>query len=124
MGSRLYVADNSGALEVMCIKPQGGTGKKDARLGDILTVSVKSIKKTASRDKNAKVKVGMVFKAVLVWEPEIKRDDGSVIRFSRSAVVLLDRKDNALIGTRVSHTMPRELRESFPKILSLASEVL
>lgn len=117
MMTRLEVADNSGAKRVMCIKPHGGTGKKHASVGDVITVSIKDA------IPHSKVKPGEVYNAVVVTQPEFKREDGSVIRFSRSAVVLLD-KSFELIGTRVFGPMPRELRNSFPKILSLAPEVL
>lgn len=117
MMSRLAVADNSGAKSAMCIKPQGGTGKKHACIGEIIKVSIKDA------IPRGKVKKGEIYDAVVVMQPEFKRDDGSIIRFSKSAVVLLD-KNYELIGTRVFGPMPRELRSVFPKILSLAPEVL
>jgi len=117
MGTRLEVSDNSGAKRVMCIKPHGGTRKRHAKVGDVIKVSIKSA------TPRSKVKAGEVYDAVVVTQPEFKREDGSVIRFSKSSVVLLD-KNYELIGTRVFGPMPRELRSSFPKILSLAPEVL
>ena len=117
MMTRLEVSDNSGAKQVMCIKPHGGTGKKHAFIGDVITVSIKDA------TPRGKVKAGEVYNAVVVTQPEFRREDGSVIRFSKSSVVLLD-KNFELIGTRVFGPMPRELRNSFPKILSLAPEVL
>jgi large subunit ribosomal protein L14 len=117
MGTRLSVADNSGAKEVMCIKPHGGTNKRHGYLCELIKVSIKNA------TPRGKVKPGEVYDAVIVTVPEFKRDDGSTIRFSKSAVVLLD-KNFELIGTRVFGPMPRELRNSFPKILSLAPEVL
>lgn len=117
MGSRLEVADNSGAKSVMCIKPHGGTRRRHAGVGDVIKVSIKSA------IPKGKVKAGEVYDAVVVTQPEFKREDGSVIRFSSSSVVLLD-KHYELIGTRIDRPMPREIRESFPKIISLAPEVL
>lgn len=117
MMTRLYVADNSGAKQVMCIKPHGGTRKRHASVGDVIKVSIKDA------TPRGKVKPGEVYDAVVVTQPEFRREDGSVIRFSKSAVVLLD-KNYELIGTRVFGPIPRELRNSFPKILSLAPEVL
>lgn len=117
MGSIVPVGDNSGAKTVFFIKPQGGTGKRHAKLGDIGKVSVRSA------IPNGKVKPGEVYNAVVVRQPSIRRPDGSTVRFSGWSVVLLD-KSYELIGTRVFGPMPRELRNVFPKILSLAQEVL
>ena len=118
MGSILEVADNSGARKVMCIKPHGGTGKRHAKIGDIITISIKEA------IPRAKVKAGEVYDAVIVNEPTFKRSDGSVIRFGCSAVVLLDRKSHDLIGTRISKPIPRELHKVSSKIISLAETVV
>lgn len=125
MGSRLEVADNSGAQTVMCIKPHGGTGKRHAKVGDVIKISIKSLTKKSRKfgGQGSKVKVGEVYDAVIVTEPQIKRKDGSVIRFSASSVVILD-KNYELIGTSIDRPIPREIRGSFPKIISLAPEVL
>ena len=122
MGSILEVADNSGAKSVKCIKPHGGTRKRHAEIGDVITVSIQFISGSGG-EKNSKVKPGEVYNAVVVTQPEFKRRDGSVIRFSNSSVVLLD-KNYELIGTRVDRPVPREIRGVFPKIISLAPEVL
>ncbi len=117
--TRLKVADNSGAKEVLCINVLGGTNKKFATLGDVIVISVKkSIPK-------GNIKKNTVSKAVIVrTKKEFKRKDGSYIRFDDNAVVLLN--DNGeLIGTRVLGPIARELREKkFNKIVSLALEVL
>lgn len=117
--SRLTVADNSGAKEVLCIRVLGGTGKRYARIGDKIVVSVKSALSSSS------MKKGTVSTAVVVrTKKEIRRKDGSYIRFSDNAAVLLN-PNNEPRGTRIFGPVGRELREKqFMKIVSLAPEVL
>jgi len=117
--SRLEVADNSGAREVMCIKVLGGTRRRYASVGDIIVVSVKDA------IPRGKVKKGEVHRAVIVrTRKEIHRPDGSAIRFDTNAAVLVN-KQNEPIGTRVFGPVTRELRaKQFMKIVSLAPEVL
>ena len=117
--SRLKVADNSGAKEVMCIKVLGGTRKRYATIGDIIVVSVKDAVP------HTKVKKGDVFKAVIVrTRKEVRRRDGSYIRFDENAAVLLNNQLEP-IGTRIFGPVARELRQkNFMKIISLAPEVL
>lgn len=116
--SRLSVADNSGAKEVLCIRVLGGTRKKYASLGDKIIVSVKSA--IPSGD----MKKGAVSKAVVVrTKKEVRRADGSYIRFDDNAVVLLNAQEE-IRGTRIFGPVARELRDSFMKIISLAPEVL
>ncbi len=117
--SRCVVADNSGAKEVLCIRVLGGTRKKYASLGDKIVVTVKHAIPSGN------VKKGTVSKAVVVrTKKEVKRADGSYIRFDDNAVVLLTATDE-LRGTRIFGPVARELREKqFMKIVSLAPEVL
>lgn len=117
--SRCVVADNSGAKEVLCIRVLGGTKKKYASLGDKVVVTVKHALPSGN------VKKGTVSKAVVVrTKKEVKRNDGSYIRFDDNAVVLLTATDE-LRGTRIFRPVARELREKqFMKIVSLAPEVL
>jgi large subunit ribosomal protein L14 len=117
--SRLTVADNSGAKEVLCIRVLGGTGKRYARIGDTIVVTVKSAISSSS------LKKGTVSKAVVVrTKKEIIRKDGSYIRFSDNAAVLLNNNGEPR-GTRIFGPVGRELREKqFMKIVSLAPEVL
>ena len=117
--TRLKVADNSGAKEVMCIRILGGTGRKSASVGDIIVVSVKSA------IPNGNVKKGDVAKAVVVrTKKEIRRPDGSYIRFDENAAVILDNNMEPR-GTRIFGPVARELRDAnFMKIISLAPEVL
>ena len=116
--SRLSVADNSGAKEVLCIRVLGGTGKRYATIGDKIVVTVKSA--TPSGD----VKKGTVSKAVVVrTAKEIRRTNGSYIRFDDNACVLLNNAGE-LRGTRIFGPVARELRENYMKIVSLAPEVL
>lgn len=117
--SRLKVADNSGAKEVMCIKVLGGSKRRYAHIGDVIVVSVKS---AAPR---GNVKKGKVEKAVIVRSrKEIRRKDGSYIRFDDNAVVIVN-EDREPKATRVFGPVARELREKgFQKIVSLAPEVL
>ena len=116
--SRLTVADNSGAKEVLCIRVLGGTGKRYASIGDKIVVTVKSA--TPSGD----VKKGTVSKAVVVrTKKEIRRANGSYIRFDDNAAVLI-KDDKNPRGTRIFGPVARELRDSYMKIISLAPEVL
>lgn len=116
--SRLSVADNSGAKEVMCIKVLGGTRKRYASVGDKIVVAIKSALPSGE------VKKGTVSKAVVVrTKKEIRRVDGSYIRFDDNAVVLLNQAEE-IRGTRIFGPVARELRENYMKIISLAPEVL
>ncbi len=117
--SRLSVADNSGAKEVLCIRVLGGTGKKYASVGDKIVVSVKSAISSSS------LKKGTVSRAVVVrTKKEVRRKDGSYIRFEDNAAVLLSATDEPR-GTRIFGPVARELRDKqFMKIVSLAPEVL
>jgi large subunit ribosomal protein L14 len=116
--SRLAVADNSGAKEVLCIRVLGGTRKKYASIGDTIVVAVKSA------IPSGEVKKGSVSKAVVVrTRKEIRRNDGSYIRFDDNAVVLLN-NTGEIRGTRIFGPVAKELREQYMKIVSLAPEVL
>ncbi len=117
--SRLIVADNSGAKEVLCIRVLGGTGRRYASLGDKIVVTVKSALSSSS------MKKGTVSKAVVVrTKKEVRRKDGSYIKFEDNAAVLLAANDEPR-GTRIFGPVARELREKqFMKIVSLAPEVL
>jgi len=117
--TRLTVADNSGAKEVLCIKVLGGTRKKYAKLGDLIVVTVKKA------IPGGIVKKGEVTKAVIVrTRKELRRKDGSYIRFDDNAAVLINNQKEPQ-GTRVFGPIARELREKkFMKILSLAPEVI
>jgi len=119
MQSNLDVADNSGAKRVQCIKVLGGAKRKYAGVGDIIVVSVKEA------IPRGRVKKGQVMKAVVVrTAKDIKRRDGSVIRFDRNAAVLINNNKEP-IGTRIFGPVTRELRASkHMKIVSLAPEVL
>lgn len=117
--SRLNVADNSGAKEVLCIRVLGGTKRRYASVGDKIVVSVKSAVSSSS------LKKGTVATAVVVrTKKEVRRKDGSYIRFEDNAAVLLN-EQNEPRGTRIFGPVARELREKqFMKIVSLAPEVL
>lgn len=117
--TQLTVADNTGAKRVKCFRLLGGSKRKYASLGDIIVVSVRSATPTT------KVKKGSVSKAVVVRvAKEIRRKDGSYIRFDENACVLIDDKQE-MIGNRIFGPVARELREKrFMKIVSLAPEVL
>ena len=117
--TRLTVADNSGAKEVLCIKVLGGSRKKYAKLGDLIVVTVKKA------IPGGIVKKGEVTKAVIVrTKKELRRKDGSYIRFDDNAAVLINNQKEPQ-GTRVFGPVARELRErKFMKILSLAPEVI
>ena len=117
--SRLRVADNSGAREVQCINIPGGTGRRYARVGDIIVCSVKEAQPAAA------VKKGEIVRAVVVRTSKpVRRADGSQIRFDDNAAVILRDASNPQ-GTRIFGPVARELREhNFMKIISLAPEVL
>ncbi|MFI3260036.1 MAG: 50S ribosomal protein L14 [Rikenellaceae bacterium] len=116
--SRLTVADNSGAKEVLCIRVLGGTKRRYASVGDKIVVTVKSASPSGD------VKKGTVSKAVIVrTSKEIRRPNGSYIRFDDNAVVLLNNQGE-MRGTRIFGPVARELRDQFMKIISLAPEVL
>ncbi len=117
--SRMEVADNSGAKEIMCIKVLGGSKRRYARIGDIITASVKQA------TPQGKVKSGDVVKAVIVRTAyATQRPDGTAIRFDTNAAVILDTKLEP-IGTRIFGPVGRELRaKNFMKIASLAPEVV
>ena len=115
----LDVADNSGARKVLCIKVLGGSKRKYASIGDIIVVSVKEA------IPNGKVKKGEVMKAVIVrTAKEVRRADGSYIRFDTNSAVLIDNKGEP-VGTRIFGPVARELRgKAYMKIIALAPEVL
>jgi large subunit ribosomal protein L14 len=119
MQSNLEVADNSGARRVQCIKVLGGSKRKTASVGDVIVVSVKEA------IPRGRVKKGDIQKAVIVrTAKEIRRPDGSAIRFDRNAAVLIDNQGEP-IGTRIFGPVTRELRaKGYMKIISLAPEVL
>ncbi len=119
MQTRLAVADNTGAKEVMCIKVLGGSRRRFAQVGDVIVCSVKSVIPGSEVKKKAVVR-GVV---VRVRAPT-RRKDGSYVRFDSNAIVLID-KDNNPRGTRIFGAVARELRErKFMKIVSLANEVV
>lgn len=116
--SRCSVADNSGAKEVLCIRVLGGTRKRYASLGDTVVVTVKNALPSGE------VKKGTVSRAIVVrTKKEVRRQDGSYIRFDDNAVVLLNNAGE-MRGTRIFGPVARELREHNMKIISLAPEVL
>ncbi|SHE42405.1 LSU ribosomal protein L14P [Mariniphaga anaerophila] len=116
--TRCSVADNSGAKEVLCIRVLGGTRKRYASIGDMVVVSVKSA------IPGSDVKKGIVSKAIVVrTRKEVRRPDGSYIRFDDNAVVLLN-NTGEMRGTRIFGPVARELRDKNMKIISLAPEVL
>ena len=119
MQSNLFVADNSGAKKIQCIKVLVGSKRRFASIGDIIVVSIKDA------IPRAKVKKGEVFKAVIVrTSKEFTRNDGSTIRFDKNAAVLLDKQEEP-VATRIFGPVTRELRtKKFMKIISLAPEVL
>ena len=119
MQTNLEVADNSGARRVMCIKVLGGAGRRYASVGDVIVVSVKEA------IPRGRVKKGDVLRAIVVRTAQgVKRKDGSMIRFDKSAAVIVN-KSNEPIGTRIFGPVPRELRaKNHMKIISLAPEVL
>ena len=119
MQSNLDVADNSGARRIQCIKVLGGSGRKTAAVGDVIVVSIKEA------IPRGRVKKGDVHRAVIVrTSKEVRRNDGSCIRFDKNAAVLVN-KSNEPIGTRIFGPGTRALRSrKFMKIVSLAPEVL
>lgn len=119
LGSILEVADNSGAKKVQCIKVLGGAKRRYATLGDIIVVSIKEAIPEGT------VKKGTVAKAVVVrTTKEVRREDGSYIRFDRNAAVLINPQGEP-VGTRIFGPVAKELRrKNFMKIISLAPEVL
>ncbi|MBN2476685.1 MAG: 50S ribosomal protein L14 [Pirellulales bacterium] len=119
MQSRLAVADNSGAKELMCIKVLGGTHRRTAGVGDIVICSIKSV------IPGAELKKGLVVRAVIVrCKQPTRRNDGSYVRFDSNAAVIIDNEKNPR-GTRIFGAVARELRErNFMKIVSLANEVV
>ena len=119
MQTNLEVADNSGARRIQCIKVLGGSKRRFASVGDLIVVSVKEA------IPRGKVKKGEVHKAVVVrTSKEVRRDDGSALRFDTNAAVLID-PQNEPIGTRIFGPVTRELRgKNYMKIISLAPEVL
>ncbi len=119
MQTNLEVADNSGARRIQCIKVLGGSKRKFASVGDLIVVSVKEA------IPRGKVKKGEIHRAVVVrTSKEVRRDDGSAIRFDTNAAVLID-PQNEPIGTRIFGPVTRELRgRHYMKIISLAPEVL
>ena len=119
MQTRLDVADNSGARKVQCIKVLGGSKRMTAGVGDVIVVSVKEA------IPRGRVKKGNVHRAVIVrTAKEIRRDDGTAIRFDRNAAVLINQQGEP-IGTRIFGPVTRELRQKgYMKIISLAPEVL
>ena len=120
MRTMLQVADNTGARKLQCIKVLGGYKKHYAVLGDIITVSVKEAVP------NSAVKKGEVVHAVIVrTHKEVRRPDGSYIRFDDNAAVIIDKEKKEMKGTRIFGPVARELRgKGFNKIISLAPEVL
>jgi large subunit ribosomal protein L14 len=119
MQTKLDVADNSGARLLQCIKVLGGSKRKTASVGDVIVVSIKEA------IPRGRVKKGDVHRAVIVrTSKEVKRNDGTCIRFDKNAAVLVN-KSNEPIGTRIFGPVTRELRgKNFMKIVSLAPEVL
>ena len=117
--SNLFVADNSGARRIQCIKVLGGSKRRFASIGDIIVVSIKDA------IPRGKVKKGEVFKAVVVrTKKDFLRNDGTSIRFDKNAAVLLDKQEEP-IATRIFGPVTRELRtKKFMKIISLAPEVI
>lgn len=119
MQTRLKVADNSGAKEVMCIKVLGGSGRKFATIGDLVVASVKKSQPGGG------IKTGEVVRGVIVrTRQRVRRKDGSYVKFDGNALCLVDAENNPR-GTRIFGAVARELRErNFMKIVSLAQEVV
>ena len=119
MQSNLFVADNSGARKIQCIKVLGGSKRRFASIGDIIVVSIKDA------IPRGKVKKGDVYKAVVVrTKKDFLRNDGTLIRFDKYAAVILDKQEEP-IATRIFGPVTRELRtKNFTKIISLAPEVI
>lgn len=119
MQTRLIVADNTGAKELMCIKVPGGSRRRFAGIGDVIVCSVKSV------IPGSNIKKGTIVKAVIVrTKKSTRREDGSYVKFDSNAAVLIDNDKNPR-GTRIFGAVARELRDGgFVKIISLASEVV
>jgi len=119
MQTRLQVADNTGAKNLMCIKILGGTRRRYAHVGDVIVASVKRA------DPNSGVKTGEIVRCVVVrTKYKVRRDDGSYVRFDSNAAVIVD-KDGNPRGTRIFGAVARELRQkNFMKIVSLAPAVV
>ena len=119
MQSKLFVADNSGARKIQCIKVLGGSKRRSASIGDVIVVSIKDA------IPRSKVKKGDVYKAVIVrTSKDFQRSDGSSIRFDINAAVIVDKQEER-IATRIFGPVTRELRsKKFMKIISLAPEVI
>ncbi len=117
--SRLMVADNSGAKELLCIRVLGGSGRRYANIGDIIVASVKNA------TPGGVVKKGQVVRAVVVRSKQgLRRKDGSYVKFDQNAAVIV-KEDKSPVGTRIFGPVARELRDNkFMKIVSLAPEVL
>lgn len=116
--SEVQVADNSGAKRVKVIKVLGGSRRRYARVGDVVVVSVRDV------DPHGSIKKGDVKKGVVVRTKQgVRRKDGSVMFFGDNAVILIDEKNNP-VGTRVFGPVAREIRDDYPKIASLAPEVI
>lgn len=120
VGSRLNVADNSGAKKVQCIKVLGGSRRRYAGIGDVITISIKEVQPHTA------IKKGQVLHGVIVrTKKELNRPDGTFVRFDDNAVVLVDQKSKEPKATRIFGPVPRELRPAgYTKIISLAPEVL
>lgn len=120
VGTRLKVADNTGAKLLQCIRVLGGNKKRYAKIGDIITITVKGA------NPYSMVKKGQVLNAVIVRQKkELKRKDGSYIRFDENAAVIVDKNNKEPKGTRIFGPIARELKnKGFDKIVSLAPEVL
>ncbi len=118
--SRLMAADNSGARQLLCIRVLGGTGRRYARVGDIIVASVKTANPAGV------VKRKSIVRAVVVrTRSPLRRKDGSIIKFDDNAAVVLDEDNKSPRGTRIFGPVPRELREKgYSRIISLAPEVL
>ncbi|MCD6521465.1 50S ribosomal protein L14 [Candidatus Calescamantes bacterium] len=117
--TKLQVADNTGAKEIMCIQVLGGAKKKYARIGDIIVASVKDAIPHSNIQKGDKVRA-----VVVRTKKEMRRKDGTYIKFDHNAAVIIDKAGNP-VGTRIFGPVPRELREkNFVKIISLAPEVV
>ena len=119
MGTILNVTCNSGVEQVKCFGINGSTGDRVASIGDVVMVSVRKVKP------NLKIKKGDKYYGVIVrMKKKIKRSDGSFVSFSDNAVVLVDNKTLEPIATRVFGPVAREIKSDFPRVVSLASEVL
>ncbi|MBI2592513.1 50S ribosomal protein L14 [Candidatus Saccharibacteria bacterium] len=118
--SRLIAADNSGARQLLCIRVLGGSGRRYARVGDVIVASVKTANPAGTLKRKS------IVKAVVVrTRTPIRRNDGSLIKFDDNAAVVLSEDNRSPLGTRIFGPVPRELREKgYSRIISLAPEVL